>query len=170
VKTTYLDNDVICGIVKQDLEPKENEAVVGLLRLRDQGAIRLVSSEVTKQELARWKGEKRQDAEAEYENLEKVEYILDHRLIGFNNQWSRQGGWSSPMIEDDPLAAALWKLGLRRTDSHHLMLAIREKCHYFVTCDRKTILSRRRAIEAAFSDIRLLSPAELLAELSVTKS
>jgi hypothetical protein len=165
MKTAYLDNDVICGIAKKDLRAEEDAAMRRLLELQSQGTIRLATSDVAKRELAKWHGEKRPDAEAVYEGLQKVKYIEDHMLIGFNNQWSSQGGWSSAMMDDDPVARALWDLGLTRTDSHHLMLAIREQCDFFLTCDQRTVLRRRSSIEAAFLGIRLMFPSELRSEM-----
>lgn len=165
MKTAYLDNDVICGIAKKDLRAEEDAEMRWLLKLQCRARIRLATSEVAKRELGKWHGEKRPDAEVVYEGLQKVKYVEDHMLIGFNNQSSSQGGWSFPMMEDDPVARALWDLGLTRTDSHHLMLAVREQCDFFVTCDRRTILSRRSSIEAAFLGIRLMLPSELRSEM-----
>jgi hypothetical protein len=165
MKTAYLDNDVICGIAKKDLRVEEDAAMRWLLELQCQGRIYLVTSEVAKRELAKWNEDKRPDAEKVYESLQWVKYIEDHTLMGYNNQWSCQGGWSTPIMEDDPVAKALWDLGLTRTDSHHLMLAIHDQCDYFVTCDQRTILCRRRPIEAEFLGIRLMLPSELRSEM-----
>src|SRR5262249_3315599 len=151
---------------KEDLAPAEMAALTPLLQLHSDGNLRVVTSQLTRTEMESWKSPQRSPAERVFLLLQKVEFVQDHTLRGFNNQWGPMGGASCPMIEDDPVSSALWKIGLDRTDAHHVMLAIRERCNYFITCDRKSILKYRASIEAQFPPLRVLKPSELLAELT----
>ena len=45
------------------------------------------------------------------------------------------------------------------------MLAIRNGCDYFVTCDAKSILKYRATVEAQYPAIKLVKPSELVALL-----
>jgi hypothetical protein len=88
-----------------------------------------------------------------------VPFAEDHKLIGINSHWDRHGGFSSPVIQVDPISTALRIIGLDQMDAHHLMLAIRSQCDLFLTLDKRTILNRRTKIEEQFP-IRLMDPEE----------
>ncbi len=64
-----------------------------------------------------------------------------------------------------PTSRALRKPGLDRTDAHHVMLAIREHCKFFITCDARSILKYRNDIEAEFPAIKLRQSSEVVAAL-----
>ena len=88
-----------------------------------------------------------------------MEFVDDHTLRGFNTVGDPLGGFvTSPLLEPDPIARVLWALGVKQLDAHHLMVAIRNHCDVFLTCDRG-ILARREAIQRKFS-IRIAKPSE----------
>ena len=165
VPKVYLDNNVVCGVTKDDLPAGEPEALTELLKLHSEGKISVVTSEVTRQEMETWRGENRPPAERVFYLLAKVEFIADQTLLGFHNQWDRMGGCSVPLVEDDPDSRQLRGIGLDRTDAHHVMLAIRNGCAYFITCDTKSILKYRSAVEAQYPSVKLMKPSELVALL-----
>jgi hypothetical protein len=157
----YLDNNIVCGVTKDDLSAGESDALTDLLRLHSEGKVRVVTSELTRKEMEGWKGKNRPPAERVFYLLEKVEFLPDHQVVGFHNQWDRMGGCSYPLVADDPVARSLWEMGLDRTDAHHVMLAIKHECGYFVTCDEKTVLRHKAAVEAMYP-VKLVKPSELL--------
>jgi predicted nucleic acid-binding protein len=159
---SYLDNAVVSAIGKGDVPTAEVTILDDLLVPFESGRLDLVTSSVTAREIEQYKGAERPDIERVYARLKKVPFIEDHEVVGFHNYWDRFGGESYPFVEDDATSSALRKMGIKRTDAHHLMLAIRSGCARFVTYDRG-ILSKSSQIEAAFG-IKAVRPAELLAE------
>jgi hypothetical protein len=162
----YLDNDVVSAIGKGDVSASEVTILKELLDFFEAKKLELVTSSVTAKEIAQYRGLAKADIEHVYARLEKVPFIEDHEVLGFHSYWDRFGGESYPLVQDDPTSSALWKMGLGRTDAHHLMLAIRAGCERFVTYDNG-ILSRSLQIENAFS-IKAMRPSELLAELNAS--
>jgi hypothetical protein len=161
-----LDNKAVCDVTKNDLAASESEALTHLLRLHSEGKVRVVTSEVTRKETAVWKGANRPPAERVFYLLDKVEFIEDQILLGFHNHWDQTGGCSYPLIEEDSCSTELRQIGLDRADAHHVMLAIRNGCHYFVTCDAKSILKYRPAVEAMYPTIKLRKPSEVVVDLA----
>ena len=160
----YLDTNIVMAIAKDDY-PEESEALDKLLELSDGGEVEIVASELTRREIEPYKGEQSKNIQRVYRLLGKVNFLENHRLLGFHSQWDRYGGVSYPLIEDNPISSALRQMGLERNDAHHLMLAIRAECEAFLTCDEKTILSRRATIEDRFP-IKVMKPSELLLQLT----
>jgi predicted nucleic acid-binding protein len=162
----YLDNDIVSAIAKSDFPPAEMTILRKLLTLSDAHRLELVTSSVTGQEIARYKGPQKSGLEQVYASLAKVSLIDDHNVLGFQSSWNRFGGESYPLVEDDATSSALRNMRLDRTDAHHLMVAIRAECPHFITYDKK-ILNRSSEIQNAFS-IKVMRPSELLAELNKT--
>lgn len=163
----YLDNNVVCGITKDDLPVGEPEALTDLLRLHSERKISVVTSEITRREMETWRGKNRPAAERVFYLLEKVEFIQDHTVHGFANQEGPMGTVCSyPIVSDDPASRELRDIGLDRTDAHHVMLAVHNGCDYFITCDTKSILKYRPDVEAKYPKIKLRKPSELVAELA----
>lgn len=162
----YLDNNVVCALAKDDVDAAESAALDSLMELADSDALCLQTSRLSLDEMETCsKPEKLKTARRFYRALEKGKFIEDHTLLGFHNQWDRTGGTSCPLIEDDPYSTELRRIGLDRTDAHHVMLAIRNGCDYFVTCDARSILKYRAAVEAKYPTIKLVRPSELVAFL-----
>jgi len=92
----------------------------------------------------------------------------DHRLLGFNSvDLGYLGFISSPLITDivdDDMFRWLQTAGLKTADARHLMYALCNDCVRFVTTD-SDFLERRSDIEAAYPQIRIVMPTELLAEM-----
>ena len=158
----YLDNDVVSGFRKRDLKPEDLAAMTRLKELADQGRISLVVSAIHDDEAAPLPEQYRKEQQEILAIFARVEFADDHRFYGMNLiDLGTRGYIANPLVEDDPIAQQLRKIGLERRDAHHVMLAIRRECDVFVTCDVRTILKYRPTVEAAFP-IRLRRPSELL--------
>jgi hypothetical protein len=158
----YADNDVVSTLRRWDAPPLENAAIRQLKGRSDSGEIALVASAVHDREAARVPEVHKAAHEAILALLPKVTFVDDHRLYGFNNVDLGQRGYiSSPLVEDEPTSRRLQEIGLDRVDAHHVMLAIRSGCAVFVTCDERTILKYRAAVEAVFP-ILLMRPSEFI--------
>jgi predicted nucleic acid-binding protein len=162
----YLDNDVVSAIGKGDVSASELAILEELLDFFEVNKLELVTSSVTAREIALYKGLAKADIEHVYARLQKVPFIGDHEVVGFHSYWDRFGGESYPVVQDDAISSALWRIGIKRTDAHHLMLAIRAGCDHFITYDRG-ILSRSPQIEGAFS-IKAMRTSALLAQLNAS--
>ena len=163
----YLDHDVICGICKNDMPTPESTALEKILVNFPSEKIDFWASRVHEMELSHY-GDPimKEQIEKFLYPLPKVQFVEDHEVRGFNNQWNWQGGISSPLIEDHSLAKALHKIGLKRRDAHHLMLAIMASCDIFLTCD-KGILNRKQDLQNEFPSIRLMKPSEFVVEFTL---
>ena len=159
----YLDNTLVSAMGKQEHQ-SDLVALNTLFALRDAGVISLVTSEVTRREIQRYKGASRPDIEKVYDALEKVPLVEANELLYITSHWDRNGGWNSPVFQDDPIWQELLRLNLDATDAHHVMVALRAQCDAFVTVDKRTILGRRANVEGKFS-IRLQTPSEFLASV-----
>jgi hypothetical protein len=162
----YLDNDIVSAIGKCDVSTSELTILEELLDFFDAKELELVTSGVTAREIALYRGLAKADIEHVYSRLEKVPFIEDHEVVGFHSYWDRFGGESYLLVQDDTISSALWRIGVKRTDAHHLMVAIRAGCDCFITYD-KGILHRSPQIESGFS-IKAMRPLELLAELNAS--
>ena len=159
----YLDNNIVSGISKGDLRRSEMDALDQLLTSDERGEVDLFTSEVTHKEINQYEDDEiRADIEAIYFRLRRVEFLDDHRVLGFHIQSDQLGGSvSNPLVEDDLMARALREIGLHRMGAHHLMLAIKARCDVFLTCDEKTIIRFRHEIQEQF-DISVLMPTEVI--------
>ena len=160
----YADTDVVSAIAKADFPPLEMEALEAVIDMHDVGKLDLRTSRVTLTEIERYRDRKRGDLEVVYRRLGKVPFVEDHELRGFHSQWDRRGGVTYPLLEDHPISSVLRRMGLDRTDAHHLMLAIRAGCAVFLTFDNG-ILQRSAAIEDRFP-IRPMRPSALVGEVA----
>jgi len=161
----YLDNDVVSGFRKRDLKLEDLAAMTRLKGLADKGRISLVVSAIHDHEAAPLREQYRKEQQEILAIFARVEFADDHRFYGMNLiDLGTRGFIANPLVEDHPIAQRLRKIGLERRDAHHVMLAVRRECDWFVTCDVRTILKYRLAVEAAFP-IRLRRPSELLRDL-----
>jgi hypothetical protein len=160
VPSAYLDTCLVIGLRTRDLE-EEQEALTGLLRLGKAGAVRIVTSRVTADELERAKPEMLPQQEEIYLLLSDVPPVgeeLELTRLGTNQGLAAPRG-----IEDRDLAAL--RAILNRDDARHVFQAIKNGLDYFVTTDKQTILKRARRIESRFP-IKIRPPSALVAELS----
>jgi hypothetical protein len=150
IPRVYLDNVITSGWVLKDLKPTEEmQAVERLYALHDAGVIKRVTSKMSGIEQARTTDLQKRAALAANANLVSV-VQNDHRLLGFANlDYGARGFISYPLIDDivDPaLFDQLTKnAGLKDADAKHVMYAVANDCHYFVTLDTRDLLTRRSA-------------------------
>lgn len=92
----------------------------------------------------------------------------DHVVLGFNNLSTRRGTTLTyPLVSDivdEVLFSDLKNIGLKDADARHLMYAYVNTCERFVTLD-PDFLDRRSALEARCSNLKIVKPSELVAEL-----
>jgi len=67
-------------------------------------------------------------------------------------------------IVDEAMFLKLQTLGLKGADARHLMYALCNGCVRFVTTD-PDFLKRRSVIEAAYAQVRIVMPTELLQQM-----
>src|SRR5437899_7495806 len=147
-------------MVKQepDMTEIENAAIVRIHGKAARNELTLVASEVHRREIDKVPGQHRAPYQSALGTLPQVEFVEDHTLLGFNTVGDPRAFVIAPLIEDDAIARVLRDLGVKRLDAHHLMVAIRNHCDVFLTCDGG-ILARREAIQRKFS-IRIAKPSE----------
>jgi len=158
---TYLDNNVVSSIVKDDIESQSN-ALSRLLEAGDRGEVQLVTSEITLEEIKRVPSTYRAPLERIFCLLEKVPVVRWEELIfitsdGSGNNW--------PVIRSDALYQNLLSLGLEITDSKHLFVATKQSCGVFLTCDNspRTGILRRAAELKALCAVLVQRPSEFVA-------
>jgi predicted nucleic acid-binding protein len=157
IPSAYLDAAFVIALAKDD-HPAESSALDALLEFREQGKIHFCSSEVTRQEFDKYRG-KDKAAGRILRLLDKVAFMEDYTVQGFRN-WQDQR-ISYRLVSDDRISSELRRMKIDRFDAHHLMLAIRARCTYFLTFDGG-ILKVAPAIEARFN-IKALKPSTLVA-------
>ena len=165
----YLDTVITSGHVLKDLTPlAEMEAVELIYRLDSEGRIKIVTSNVGRQEQGRATRPDIRDALAAHAN-DVPRVTNDHRLLGFSNlDYGNRGFISSPIISDivdEDLYARLHATGLANADARHVMNAFVNNCQFFVTLDWNDILPRRAAAEAICTPMSIVTPTELVAML-----
>ncbi len=163
----YLDHNLVSGIPKQDLQPPEELDALEIIRgWYKAGQLDLRISKLHEIELEPYQTVKmKAEINRLFSEFSQVPFVEDHELSEIHSQWNRQGGISYGIFDKDPTVLALQQKGLSRRDPHHVMLAIRAKCDVFLTCDERTVLSRREDIERQFP-IRLMRPSALVEELT----
>ncbi|MGH7354107.1 MAG: hypothetical protein ACRELS_05935 [Candidatus Rokuibacteriota bacterium] len=164
----YLDNVIASAWVRDDLGPPAERAALQALRSHTNFELLQV---VTSRES--WREQERSQNPHVREELrasrDKTSVVSeDHRVLGFNSvDLGHQGFISSPLVTDivdEALFLNLQALGLKGSDARHLMYALCNGCVRFVTTD-PDFLKRRSAIEAAYPQIRILLPSELLRDV-----
>lgn len=162
MEKAYLDNVLVSAIYSDD-QPSESAAIDKILEAYDQGRLDLVTSQVTNDEIDQCPEDWKKKHSRTYCLLEKVQFVEAQDLKGYNSQADPFGGFtSSPRMDDHPTWARLLQIGLDEMDAHHVMLAIENRCNWFLTCDKKTILKYRTEIETEFPPIKLMLPSELV--------
>jgi|SRR5262245_6053070 len=159
----YVDNNVVSAVRRQHQKPLENEAIREIKERSDTGELTVLVSKVHDREAARIPAaDHRQEQEAILADWPKATFVEDQWLDGFNSFGDSRSWIVSPRHEEDPIARRLWNIGLDRTDAHHVMIAIGQKCDVFLTCDERTILRHRGVIHAEFPPILLMPPSEFV--------
>jgi predicted nucleic acid-binding protein len=162
----YLDTNLIIGLAEDDLGASEGSAMVDLLQRHKRRAIRLFTSHVAKDELAR--------RSAGAGHLQSVIYLLLDDVPAIEEQFrvppllgSMALGSTGPLVMDE-MFGKLREI-LTVDDARHVLNAARNGIDYFVTCDQDTILKRARTVEP-IAGIRLRLPSQLVADLAAAES
>ncbi len=164
----YLDNVIASAIVRDDLASfEEQSALKQVQQHQNFGKLEVVTSRESwrEQERAR-SAQTREELRSSRERTPVVS--RDHTVLGFNSiDLGYRGFISSPLVTDivdEAMFARLQAEGLKDGDARHLMYALSNGCVRFVTTD-PDFLDRRSAIEAAYPEIRIVKPSQLLQEM-----
>ena len=169
VMKIYLDNVIVCGQIRTDLEPAEMAAVqqLGSQPFKDRLLI-LTSRESWREQDRTNDAAVRAMLRQHRDGVPVVE--RDHSVLGFSQSHDHLGGFiASPLVTDivdDSLFTALKAEGLQDADARHLMYAVCNGCDRFVTLD-PDFLNRRHVLAAQCQGLRVAKPSELVAELSL---
>jgi predicted nucleic acid-binding protein len=164
----YLDNVIVSGLTRSDLQPLEMGAVGCLCQEAAKGMLTILTSRES------WREQERTNDPAVRKVLKDSRGDIrviqdDHRVLGFSNQSDQYGGFIAyPLISDivdEALFADLKKGGLKDPDARHLMYVICDHCDIFATLD-PDFIGRRKDLESMCRGLRILKPSELWAELS----
>ena len=164
----YLDNVIVSGRVRSDLEPvHEMAAVRTIYQLASQGLLNVYTSRESWREQDRTRDPAtRATLEQARSNVPVVE--RDHEVFGFSCTPDQYGGFiSNPQVTDiidDALFNDLGSQGLKDGDARHLMYAACNGCERFVTLD-PDFLTRCAGLEARCRTICIVKPSELVKEL-----
>jgi hypothetical protein len=166
----YNDTNLIGENAEQ--EPDEYLALNQLRELTDSDGSKLIIETISNRTLNEL--EKTKDA-LQRRRLQKATDELpkethDRTVLGFQTLSDRYGtSFSGPLIADVPnqeIYEKLMALPLKDAmDARHLT---HNKYDVFLTRDRKTILKKRKEIEALFPVTKLMKPSELLSHFKKT--
>ena len=108
----YLDNDLVSGFRKRDLKLEDLAAMTRLKGLADEGRISLVVSAIHDDEAAPLPELYRKEQQEILAIFARVEFADDHRFYGMNLiDLGTRGFIANPLVEDDPTAQRLRKIG-----------------------------------------------------------
>jgi predicted nucleic acid-binding protein len=145
----YLDSNIVSAIAKDD-EPAEAAALDRLLEAKDEGKVRLVTSELTLREINAYQGHRHPQLVRTFRLLEKVPIVRWDDLVGMHSYGDKRTWITTPLIENDADYSALLTLGLKTVDAQHVFVAWKQACDRFLTCDGG-ILHRSRDIQKRFA-------------------
>jgi predicted nucleic acid-binding protein len=164
----YLDNVIASARVLDDLaSPEEGRTLKLIQEHRNFGKLEIVTSRESWREQERTRSA--QTREQLRSSRDRIPVVSeDHRVLGSNSvDLGYRGFITSPRVTDildEGMFARLQAEGLEIGDARHLMYALCNGCARFVTTD-PDFLARRSAIEAAYPQIRIVKPSELLQEM-----
>jgi len=153
----YLDTVLVSSIVRRDLDEIEQAALSTLLQLRSSGRIEVVTSSVTREEIARLPREHRGPHEDILHLLELIELAPEARTDSGLMLMGVGGG-----LREDPDFTALKSVLPDEADARHVFQALRCDATHFVTTDRRTILGRRANLGTF--PIQFVLPSEALSD------
>jgi len=165
----YLDNVIVSGMVRGDLDPVEMNAVQRLYQASKGANLEIATSRES------WREQERTRDPAVRAALEQSRTGVpvvrdDHRLLGYHRQQDPYGGFvENPIVTDvidKGLCADLEKAGLKEGDARHRMYAVCNGYDRFVTLDGDFI-TRRSQLEPLCRGLRIVKPSELVNELSL---
>jgi hypothetical protein len=163
----YLDNCVVSGMVRGDLDAAEMAVIPILNAAVAEGRLRLVTSHESHREQER-ATDPNVSALLEQARPDVLLVAANEKLLGINNYKYLGGFMAPPMLTeyvDAQLFEKLKKVGLKdEADARHLMYAVHNKCDRFVTTDDH-FLSRRAELAVLCRATKIVKPSELAAEL-----
>jgi uncharacterized small protein (DUF1192 family) len=148
---------------------QEATAIFSLLELHRQGKIRLLRSNIIRQEVERTRNATQKDALLG-DFLELVPVANDEKVLGFDTQHTDPYGGivTNPLVsdvQDERLVEKLQtQVNLPKPDAQHLSQAISNGADVFLTRDEEHFISQRQTIESQFR-IKVRLPSEALAEI-----
>jgi hypothetical protein len=166
----YFDTCIESGRVQTDLPPAEMNAVRALEKADREGKIEIITSRETHREQDKANPAVREQL---FQSRGETPVVpKDHSLLGMHNQMDLLGTVSTTPIISDIVDEQLFKrltfAGLKEADARHLMYAAHNGCDRFVTIDRHFTSSFRRSrLEALCKGLKIVTPSELVAELSL---
>ena len=154
VPSILVDTNIISGLVRGDLPPDQTQAVVTIVGMMQKSDVTLAGSTVMRDEL----------------NGIPVQWRSPHIAVADTLRTLKTDSgvtWLDPnsgSVVENPTYAALRRNLPDEPDAR--MIAIGEEHHqdYFMTDDRRSVLSRRERI-ASICSIKPRLPTEILAEL-----
>ena len=148
----YLDTCIVSGLAKGDLGSETQAALLRILEARKVGRVELVTSEVTRSELAAIPEVHRGSHSAIYYLLADVPLApAEYRIPPFK---------PAPMFRRrDKLLLALEALLPDAADASHAFQAARSMASYLITTDRRTMLKHADAVEA-LCNLKLVNPSQ----------
>ncbi len=155
--TAYLDTCIISGLAKEDLSDEELDALSRILEEYKGNNVHLVTSDLTKRELEKIPEGSRRKHSVIYSLLSDVPIVpmfkRGHGLTVI--------GIGGGVIRVHPIFARLNTELPDEPDAQHIYQAARNEVRYFLTTDRRTVLSRKEQIEC-ICGVKAVSPNEFL--------
>jgi hypothetical protein len=150
----YLDTCVVSGLAKGDLLAPDVDALLQILRDGKNGALRVVTSEVTASEIAGIPEEFRLKHTVIYSLLADLPAIAEQRTNPGMPLLGVGGG-----RREDPLLTQLKALLPDEGDAKHVFQCARNSVQFLVTVDRKSFQSRANAVEQ-LCGVKIVGPVE----------
>ena len=150
VTLVYLDTNIISGVVRHDLKPVEQSAVSQILRLYEEGKVKLVTSEQAKNEIERIPAQFRGP---HLHMLSTISMLPTVNAAGSNIASCK-----------DPLYALVERTIGDSDDAQHCWWAFRSNVSHALTCDEP--LSRHSTAIWQKLRVQLLRPSQLTSVLS----
>jgi hypothetical protein len=169
--SVYLDNVIVCGMVRRDLDPREMAAVRQIELAAKSGKLTVVTSrEAWREQVRTQDSPLRSSFEQSRPNVAVVRD--DHRMLGSTPKYDNHGNWygNSPLlteIVDESLFSGLKAAGLKEADARHYMYAVHNGCNRFLTTDCH-FLDRQSQLLSLGRGIRVQPPSDLVLELGNT--
>jgi hypothetical protein len=139
----YLDTCIVSGLAKGDLTKSELDALVRILEARKRNRVNLVTSEVTKGEIAQIPEQHRRVHQVVYGLLDDVPAAVTHHKDSGLTLLGVGGGQ-----REDPLFAKLKALLPDVADAEHVFQAAKNGVEHFVTVDKRSLVRNADAVEA----------------------
>lgn len=153
----YLDTCVVSGLAREDLPEVELTALDKILEAQKRGAVSLVTSRVTKEEIDKIPDVHRRKHQTIYNLLADIPEAKAFRRDRFLDILPWDFG-----MRLQPMLAQLITTLPDEADARHVYQAAQNGVGYFVTTDYKTILAHRTQIEQ-IAKIKPRSPQEFAA-------